>query len=108
MRFWLAAFVVLFAAIELLDWVAQIGSWQPTGVWLVLGGMGLAAISNLSKISSHAVSADAEETTEPVKDSETGKTITATAQQTAPSVYQQTTEQDDKNSISFKVRPLKR
>ena len=46
LRFWFVAFVVLFVAVELFQWVAALGSWQPTGMWLLLGGMGLAAASN--------------------------------------------------------------
>ena len=41
-----SAFVVLFVAIELLDWIGQMGSVQPSGIWLLLGGMGLAVLSN--------------------------------------------------------------
>lgn len=46
MRVWLVGFVLLFVSVELLEWVAQLGSSQPGSYWVVLGGLGLAAASN--------------------------------------------------------------
>ena len=42
-RVWLVGFVVLFVGVELLAWVARLGS---VGYWTMLGGLGLAAASN--------------------------------------------------------------
>jgi len=106
MRFWLAAFVVLFAAAELLDWVAQIGSWQANGMWLVLGGMGLAALSNLSRLSTS--SANLEESAKGVTKSATEEMQAAKNKQVMATETQKQAVSDDKDSISFKVRPLKR
>ena len=116
MRVWFAAFVLLFAMIELFDWMMQLDSWQPTGMWLVLGGMGLAVISNASYWSigqpgldnSKAGQADAQQ--KATVSEQTIAQIAETKSQKTKS--QQMTDslanQSDKESISFKVRPLKR
>ena len=46
MRVWLVGFVLLFVGVELFEWVAQLEFSQAGGYWIVLGGLGLAAISN--------------------------------------------------------------
>jgi len=114
MRFWLAAFVVMFAAVELFEWVAQLGSWQPTGVWLLLGGMGLAVLSNAAHWGKatdvEALKTDSEEPAieKPShgKIASTDSAVVVSAEQSrkAESIADQSTQ----DSISFKVRPLKR
>lgn len=129
MRVWLAAFVLLFAIIELFEWFAQLGSWQPTGMWLILGGMGLAALSNASQLSATHSAASNSITSNSIQDDSTTETQQSNAQPTAkqqkatPSkqavapqisetksqkVATSLTDGSDKDSISFKVRPLKR
>lgn len=93
MRFWVVAFVVMFVGMELLDWVAQLGSWQPGGMWMILGGMGLAAASNLDKLSAG---------------SKAEGPITAKPEQKVAKIDQKPSIKENEDSISFKVRPLKR
>lgn len=50
MKFWLTCFVLLFTGAELFEWFSQLESWQASGIWLVLGGMGLAAASNAAHL----------------------------------------------------------
>ena len=60
-RAWLFGFVLLFAAVELLEWMFELGSAQPGGYWAMLGGLGLAAASNakhLPKIGDKSASAN--------------------------------------------------
>lgn len=45
-RVWLIVFVLLFAGVELLEWIFKLGSAQASGYWTLLGGLGLAAASN--------------------------------------------------------------
>ncbi|MEL6938572.1 MAG: hypothetical protein AAFO84_05200 [Cyanobacteria bacterium J06598_1] len=116
MRVWLTAFVVLFAAIELFEWVMQLSSWQPPGLWLILGGMGLAALSNVTHlpkvppIKEIALAEDsAEGSTTGTHTKATGLNqpvaqIAATHQKT---VDRKAAGESDKDTISFKIRPLK-
>lgn len=110
MRFWLAAFVVLFAAVELFEWIAQLGSWQPTGIWLVLGGMGLAALSNTAhwkQATDTNPLAESPEDKDKAAITESDSAVVARAgepSQSMPSIA----EPSAQDSISFKVRPLKR
>ncbi|MEL6556310.1 MAG: hypothetical protein AAFQ63_23075 [Cyanobacteria bacterium J06621_11] len=124
MRVWLAAFVLLFAIIELFEWFAQLGSWQPTGMWLILGGMGLAALSNASQLSatnsaaSNSIKGDSTIETQQSNAQPVAKQQKATPskQAVAPQISEtksqkvaaSLTDESDKDSISFKVRPLKR
>ena len=123
MRFWLTSFVLIFSAIELFDWVMQRGSWHPTGIWLILGGMGLAAISNVSSARSPQVAnspdlADHSNAVAQAAD-QVAEQALATSQSALPNSLAQAHEShwqaqprpslsQDKDSISFKVRPLKR
>ena len=119
MRFWLAAFVVLFAAVELFEWVTQLGSLQPTGLWLVPGGMGLAALSNVAHWPK-ATDADGLKEEEPKRTDKVAPTkpIQEKISSTSSTVVERTVEQgrtlesiadpSEQDSISFKVRPLKR
>lgn len=50
MKFWLVCFGLLFVGAELLQWFAELGSRQPSGAVLILGGMGLAAVSNAAHL----------------------------------------------------------
>lgn len=102
MGFWLAAFIVLFAAVELFNWVVHIGSWHTNGVWLVLGGMGLAAISNWSVGKEGTKEVAAKETVSKLNQPEGEHLESVRTKATAHAVDRL----DD--SISFKVRPLKR
>jgi len=104
MRFWLSAFVLLFAIAELFDWIAQVGSWQASGIWLVLGGMGLAAVSNGGFSSAQQME------DEKAKSGSAGKVTqepeTRQEKKLEPSKAKSIDRSED--SISFKVRPLKR
>ncbi|MBE9063095.1 hypothetical protein [cf. Phormidesmis sp. LEGE 11477] len=106
MGFWLAAFILLFVAVELFNWIAQVGDWHASGVWLVLGGMGLAALSNWKTAKGS--------TKDNTKDSvAVAATVSELSQQeedclkpsNAKAVSGAIDRSDD--SISFKVRPLK-
>ena len=118
MRVWLAAFVLLFAAIELFEWITQLGSWQPTGVWLILGGMGLAALSNanhLPKLDSTADSTSEQSNEKTAKKKAEAQNATSANEPVAlrsaaqgEKIAPQAADESDKDSISFKVRPLKR
>ena len=50
MKFWLTCFGLLFIGAELFQWFVELGGGKPSGVWLVLGGMGLAAASNAAHL----------------------------------------------------------
>ncbi len=100
MKFWLSAFVILFVAVELFDWIVEVGNWHASGVWLVLGGTGLAAVSNWGKGTGNW-----------------GKGPNAEDEQILKLSKAEGREIEDKeaegtdcssDSISFKVRPLKR
>ena len=118
MRFWLSAFVFLFAITELFNWLAQIGSWQMGGVWLVLAGMGLAAASNggAAGLLGHREDAgskskglrkgEAESKKAKDKPIETLSKEKEEVELKAKSADRSIDRSDD--SISFKVRPLKR
>lgn len=86
---------------ELFEWVAQIGSWQPSGMGLVLGGVGLAAASNaahLPRLASGEVAEGSVIAPEPArKDVDTQKDV---GSQKPLSVA----EQSKQDGISFKVR----
>lgn len=105
MRVWLVAFIALFAAVELFQWVLQLPSVRPSGVWLVVGGMGLAAASNFGRLAGSSQEA--------VKgregDKETGNKGEQIAQSTASAVSPTApAKPDESDTISFKVRPMKR
>jgi hypothetical protein len=103
MRFWLSAFVVLFAIAELFNWIAQVGSWQASGIWLVLGGMGLAAVSNggFNAVQQREGEKVESESVEKVTQEQKTK-----QNKLKPSKAKSLDRSED--SISFKVRPLKR
>lgn len=101
MRFWLTAFVLIFAAVELFQWFAGLASWEPGGVWLVLGGMGLAVLSNAGQLKAGQV-ADAQ------RDSIVPEADATPAAAPEKRAEKSTDKFADKDSISFKVRPLKR
>jgi len=106
MKFWLSCFFLLFVAAELFEWVAQIGSVQPHGAWLILGGMGLAAASNaahLPKLSGLSSSGEGEAITEsqPIKSQTKDPQKAPIPQSNKPTSV---AEQSQEDSISFKVR----
>jgi len=102
--------MMLFAIAELLKWLAGLGSWQPTGGWLILGGMGLAALSNAAHLSKILVAKpateDAIEGTEPASQQAVSEPQKATGSHQP--VAQVSAVPTDSDSISFKIRPLKR
>lgn len=127
MRVWLVAFVLLFATIELFEWLVQLGSWQPTGMWLVLGGMGLAALSNASHIPKNVAkesktssqlateqidsqSSDTQQkaASPPISSQRAAQRAAQLPETKSQKVATSLSDESDKDSISFKVRPLKR
>ena len=96
MRVWLASFVLVFAAIELFQWIKQLGGFHPTGVGLILCGLGLAAISNAGHMTSNTGAIEGEEA---LAESETLPAV----EQTAPPAEPVPTDRSQ-DSISFKVR----
>ncbi|MEL7053015.1 MAG: hypothetical protein AAFV85_19465 [Cyanobacteria bacterium J06634_6] len=112
MRFWLAAFVLVFAAVELFNWFAALGSWHPTGLWLLLGGVGLALLSNLPTPSDETVKSTADDKTEGTPQAQNKATHSSepVAQVSAGQgqAVAPLSADKDKDSVSFKVRPLKR
>ncbi len=108
MKFWLSAFVMLFAAVELFDWIVQAGGWHASGVWLVLGGMGLAAVSNVGNrgIGESEVGNGKREIGLGEGDKKNLDLNQAKGEEVKGTDVEGTDRSDD--SISFKVRPLKR
>lgn len=104
MRFWLSAFVVLFVAVELLDWVAHVTSLHAHGVWLVLGGMGLAAASNSGR--THLL--ENEQESKRVSQSNVEKPKEDVQPPNKEKVDLGRGVDRSEDSVSFKVRPLKR
>lgn len=109
MRVWLAAFVILFAAVELFQWVLRLPSLQPSGFWLVVGGMGLATMSNFGRLvdtGEKAAKGSGEDEKKRGKGEQlaqaTTSTVASTVSSTAPA------KPDEPDTISFKVRPMKR
>ncbi len=109
MKFWLSAFVLLFVAVELFDWVTQLGSLHDSGIWLLLGGMGLAALSNAKHLSTapdvDKVQESVEQTDKALSDADSAVPEMAVSKQQKVESLAEKSAQD---SISFKVRPLKR
>lgn len=108
MKFWLMCFGVLFIGAELFQWFAELGGGKLSGVWLILGGMGLAAASNaahLPKLTAKLISSTTSNATTPDKasdhlaQSQPKEHLKETIPE-PPSVAQQSAE----DSISFKVR----
>ena len=97
MRVWLASFVLVFAAVELFQWVKQLEGFHPTGMGLILCGLGLAAISNAGHMAGGTGSAELAE--EALSEQEILPTV---EQSTSPSEPEPTDRSQD--SISFKVR----
>ncbi|MEL6882711.1 MAG: hypothetical protein AAFP09_19465 [Cyanobacteria bacterium J06607_10] len=111
MRVWLTAFVILFTAVELFQWVLQLPSLQPSGFWLVVGGMGLAAVSNFGRLVGSGENA-VKESGESGESGESQKTegekeelAQSTESTVAPTA---SAKPDEPDTISFKVRPMKR
>lgn len=118
MRVWLAAFVLMFAAVELFQWFVGLSSWQPSGVWVVLGGMGLAVLSNAgqmqaSQMKSEQMNVDQMNANQ-ASESDAAATATKAGEMPSSKMPSSVSEPDDssidadQDSISFKVRPLKR
>lgn len=101
MKFWLVCFGLLFVGAELLQWFAELGSRQPSGAVLILGGMGLAAVSNAA----HLPKMKGAE--EDLSDNLSGATAADCAvgqseqSDTDPALSE---TQSERRSISFKVR----
>ncbi len=98
MRVWLAGFVLLFVGVELFEWFTQLGSVQASGMGLILGGMGLAAISNAGRWQK-PVSGEEKSTNQQALNIETPTLQT-------PEIKAPAREAVDRSqdSISFKVR----
>ena len=104
MKFWLTCFGLLFIGAELFQWFVELGGGKLSDLWLILGGMGLAAASNaahLPKLTGSTVS----DATAPDKASDRlaqtqPKGHPKEPIKGLPSVAQQSVE----DSISFKVR----
>lgn len=108
MKFWLTCFGVLFIGAELFQWFVELGGGKFSGVWLILGGMGLAAASNaahLPKLPTKLTSSTVSDATAPNKASDHLAQSQPKERLKEPiteplSVAQQSAE----DSISFKVR----
>ena len=112
MKFWLVCFGLLFIGAELWQWLAELGSQQPSGAVLILGGMGLAAVSNAA----HLPKLKGAEDDAASHLSSAGSAANASANQpTVKQAAKQTVKQADadpamnkaqseQGSISFKVR----
>lgn len=94
-KFWLACCVLLFLGAELFGWMAELGDVQPSGAWLILGGIGLAAASNAAHLPKLGGGNRDEDTAESPTEKEAQKPSTQPL-----SVAEQSAE----DSISFKVR----
>lgn len=108
MNFWLACFVLIFAAVELFQWFMQLGSWQASGPWLIVGGLALAAASNASHFATSSQQEDLPSTGQTQEDKPpqgTELAPTPLAPTVPPSAPQaQRVGRDGQDSISFKVR----
>ena len=107
MRLWLTCFGVLFVGAELFQWMMQLGNWQVSGAWLILGGVGLAAASNAAHLPQLGASDLGK--SEPKLSSEgvragaiTGPDKTAAPNKATPTPVSSPCAEPD--SISFKVR----
>ncbi|MEO1636847.1 MAG: hypothetical protein AAFS04_17400 [Cyanobacteria bacterium J06631_9] len=105
MRVWLTAFVILFTAVELFQWILQLPSLQPSGFWLVVGGMGLAAVSNVGRLVGSGENAVKESGESQKTEGEKEELAQSTASTVAPTA---SAKPDEPDTISFKVRPMKR
>ncbi len=102
MKFWLVCFGLLFVGAELLQWLAELGR-QPSGAVLILGGMGLAVVSNAAHLpklkGAEEDSSDPLSSASPVADSPASQSITRP--DTNPALN---AAQPERESISFKIR----
>jgi hypothetical protein len=109
-KFWLACFVLLFFSAELFQWFAELEIGQPSGAWLILGGMGLAAASNAAHLPKLGVKPEAAigpEIAPPAGasvDAERSPTEKEDSPNGAPDRPLSVAEQSAEDSISFKVR----
>ncbi len=101
MKFWLTCFGLLFVGAELFQWFAERGDGPLSGVWLILGGLGLAAASNAAHLpkligttASDATASDETDQDDPAR--------TQIEERTQKSLS--VAEQSAEDSISFKVR----
>ncbi|MGI8934530.1 MAG: hypothetical protein ACR2FS_10700 [Phormidesmis sp.] len=104
MKFWLVCFGLLFMGAELWQWLAELGSKQPSGAVLILGGIGLAAVSNAAHLpklkGAEDDSASHLSSTIPAADASADQ---PTARQPKPDPALNEA-QSERGSISFKVR----
>ena len=100
MKFWLTCFGLLFIGSELFQWFAELGGGQLSGVWLVLGGLGLAAASNAAHLPKLTGTTTSNLVANEASDRNPTKSQVEAPLPKPPSVAQQSTE----DSISFKVR----
>ncbi len=116
MKFWLACFVLLFLGAELFQWFAALEVGQPSGAWLILGGMGLAAASNAAHLPKLNMKQPADAIAKPtdgiastaVTSADTDRPATQPENQIENSHSStkplSVAEQSAEDSISFKVR----
>ncbi|MGB7250394.1 MAG: hypothetical protein WBC73_15760 [Phormidesmis sp.] len=108
MKFWLVCFILLFVGAELFEWMVQLSRAQPTGVWLILGGMALAAASNAAHLPKADTAdrplsaASSIEPVAPIGSDVSGQSANQMANQSTEG--QSVTERSAQDSISFKVR----
>jgi hypothetical protein len=94
-KFWLTCCGLLFLGAELWGWLAELGSGQPSGAWLILGGMGLAAASNAAHLPKLGGGN---------WDGDTAQSPTEKEEQKPSTQPLSVAEQSAEDSISFKVR----
>ena len=103
MRVWLASFVLVFAAVELFQWVKQVGGFHPTGLGLILCGLGLAAISNAGRIAAGSTGS-AELVEGELAEGEALQAVDLQAVEPSASATESAPIDRSQDSISFKVR----
>lgn len=123
LKFWLACFLLLFVGAELLEWISHFGRVDASGTWLILGGMGLAAASNMAHLSERhptnekgsdrmsVIEENSSTAVKPAAEESVARSASVEAQSAgAQSTEAQSTEaqsieaQSKEDSISFKVR----
>jgi hypothetical protein len=108
MKFWLACFVLLFLGAELFQWFAALEVGQPSGAWLILGGMGLAAASNAAHLPKLRMRQQEDAMAQPSKGiaapAEPNQQPTQKEDPQPSTKPLSVAEQSAEDSISFKVR----
>ena len=100
MKFWLTCFGLLFIGAELFQWFAELGGDKLSSTWLILGGLGLAAVSNANHLPKLTGTTTSNPATDEASDRNPAKSQLEEPSPSSPSVARQSSE----DSISFKVR----